>query len=59
MISEYYGTTLNEETYMSYKPGKGHCWMKDGKSVNTPPDEYVEDTSLLRTDRGPCKRRCS
>jgi len=47
--SEYYGKPVGEETYMSYKPGKGQAdEMTKGK---TPPDEYTEDTSLIRSDR--------
>ena len=45
----YYGKPLTEETYMSYKPGKGQAdEMTKGK---TPPDEYEEGTALLRNDK--------
>jgi len=45
----YYGNPLTEETYMSYKPGKGQAdeTMKGKKK----PDEYEEGTAYLRTDR--------
>ena len=47
--SEYYGKPIGEETYMSYRPGKGQAdELTKGK---TPPDEYTEDTSLIRSDR--------
>lgn len=47
--ADYYGQPLTEETYMSYKPGKGQIdEMTKGK---TPPDEYEEGTALLRSDR--------
>jgi hypothetical protein len=47
--SEYYGKPVGEEVYMSYRPGKGQAdeTMK-GKTL---PDEYTEDTSLIRSDR--------
>jgi hypothetical protein len=47
--SEYYGKPVIEETYMSYKPGKGQ--MDETMKGKTPPDEYIEDTSLIRTDK--------
>ena len=48
--ASYYGQPLTEETYMSYKPGKGQAdELTKGK---TPPDEYEEGTALLRSDRG-------
>ena len=45
----YYGQPLTEETYMSYKPGKGQ--MDETMKGKTPPDEYEEGTALLRSDR--------
>ena len=46
----YYGQPLTEETYMSYKPGKGLAdETTKGKTI---PDEYDEGTALLRSDRG-------
>ena len=49
---QYYDETLAEETYMNYKPGKGQ--MDETTKGKTPPDEYTEDTSYLRTS-GPSK----
>jgi hypothetical protein len=45
----FYGNPLTEETYMSYKPGKGQ--MDETMKGKTPPDEYEEGTALLRSDR--------
>ena len=45
----YYGQPLTEETYMSYKPGKGQA--DETMKGKTPPDEYEEGTALLRSDR--------
>ena len=47
--SEYYGKPVGEEVYMSYKPGKGQ--VDETMKGKTPPDEYIEDTSLIRSDR--------
>ena len=47
--SEYYGKPVGEETYMNYKPGKGQ--MDETTKGKTPPDEYTEDTSLIRSDK--------
>ena len=47
--SEYYGKPVGEETYMSYKPGKGQ--VDETMKGKTPPDEYIEDTSIIRTDK--------
>ena len=48
--ASYYGQPLTEETYMSYKPGKGLAdETTKGKTI---PDEYDEGTALLRSDRG-------
>ena len=47
--SEYYGRPLQEEVYMSYKPGKGQ--IDETTKGKTPPDEYTEDTSLIRNDK--------
>jgi len=47
--ADYYGQPLTEETYMSYKPGKGQ--MDETMKGKTPPDEYEEGTALLRSDR--------
>ena len=47
--ASYYGQPLTEETYMSYKPGKGQ--MDETMKGKTPPDEYEEGTALLRSDR--------
>jgi hypothetical protein len=47
--SEYYGKPLGEETYMNYKPGKGQA--DETMKGKTPPDEYTEDTSLIRSDK--------
>ena len=49
---QYYDETLAEETYMNYKPGKSQ--MDKTTKGKTPPDEYTEDTSYLRTS-GPSK----
>ena len=47
--SEYYGRPIQEEVYMSYKPGKGLAdETTKGKNI---PDEYTEDTSLIRNDK--------
>ena len=45
----YYGKPLTEETYMSYKPGKGQA--DETMKGKTPPDEYEEGTALLRNDK--------
>ena len=46
--ASYYGQPLTEETYMSYKPGKGQAdEMTKGKTI---PDEYEEGTAHLRSD---------
>ena len=47
--ADYYGTPLVEETYMSYKPGKGQ--MDETTKGKTPPDDYEEGTAYLRTDK--------
>ena len=47
--ASYYGNPLTEETYMSYKPGKGQ--MDEKMKGKTPPDEYEEGTAYLRSDR--------
>ena len=47
--SEYYGKPVGEEVYMSYRPGKGQ--MDETTKGKTPPDEYTEDTSLIRGDK--------
>jgi hypothetical protein len=48
--ASYYGQPLTEETYMSYKPGKGLAdETTKGKTI---PDEYEEGTALVRSDRG-------
>ena len=47
--SEYYGKPVGEDVYMSYKPGKGQ--MDETMKGKTPPDEYIEDTSLIRSDK--------
>ena len=47
--ASYYGQPLTEETYMSYKPGKGQ--MDETMKGKTPPDEYEEGTAYLRSDR--------
>jgi hypothetical protein len=47
--SEYYGKPVGEEVYMSYRPGKGQ--IDETTKGKTPPDEYTEDTSLIRSDR--------
>ena len=47
--SEYYGKPIGEEVYMSYKPGKGQA--DETMKGKTPPDEYTEDTSLIRADK--------
>ena len=47
--SEYYGRPLQEEVYMSYRPGKGLAdETTKGKNI---PDEYTEDTALIRNDK--------
>jgi len=48
--AEYYGKSLTEETYMSYKPGETIIG-KNKKPIKTPP-EYEEGTAYLRNDRG-------
>jgi hypothetical protein len=48
---EYYDEQLYEDVYMNYKPGKGQA---DETTKGIPADEYVEDTSYLRTS-GPQK----
>ena len=45
----YYGKPLTEETYMSYKPGKGQ--VDETMKGKTPPDEYEQGTALLRNDK--------
>ena len=40
---------VGEETYMSYKPGKGQ--VDETMKGKTPPDEYEEGTALIRSDR--------
>ena len=47
--ADYYGTPLVEETYMSYRPGKGQ--MDETMKGKTPPDDYEEGTAYLRTDK--------
>ena len=47
--ADYYGQPLTEETYMSFKPGKGLA--DETTKGKTPPDEYEEGTALLRSDR--------
>jgi len=47
--SEYYGKPVGEDVYMNYRPGKGQ--MDETMQGKTPPDEYIEDTSLIRTDK--------
>jgi len=47
--SEYYGKPVGEEVYMNYKPGKGQ--IDETTKGKTPPDEYTEDTSLIRSDK--------
>ena len=47
---QYYDETLAEQTYMDYIPGKGQSDESTGKVA----DEYIEDTSYLRTS-GPQK----
>ena len=49
---DYYDEMLMEETYMSHTPGKGQ--MDETTKGRMPPDEYIEDTSYLRTS-GPQK----
>ena len=44
---EYYDEMLNEDVYMSYKPGKSQ--MDETTKGKTPLDEYTEDTSYIRT----------
>ena len=43
---EYYDEQLYEDVYMNYKPGKGQA---DETTKGIPADEYVEDTSYIRT----------
>ncbi len=43
---QYYDEYLNEDVYMNYKPGKGQA---DETTKGIPADEYVEDTSYIRT----------
>ena len=46
--ASYYGQPLTEETYMSYKPGKGLAdETTKGKTI---PDEYEEGTAHIRSD---------
>ena len=45
--SEYYGKPVGEDVYMNYKPGKGQTDETTGKVA----DEYMEDTSLIRSDK--------
>ena len=47
--SEYFGTPVQEEVYMSYTPGKGQ--MDETMKGKTLPNEYVEDTALVRNDK--------
>jgi hypothetical protein len=47
--ASYYGNPLVEETYMSYRPGKGQ--MDETMKGKTPPDDYEEGTAYLRSDR--------
>ena len=47
--SEYYGKPVTEDVYMNYKRGKSQ--MDETTKGKTPPDEYTEDTSLIRSDR--------
>jgi len=47
--SEYYGKPVTEDVYMNYKPGKSQ--IDETTKGKTPPDEYTEDTSLIRSDR--------
>ena len=47
--SEFYGRPVGEEVYMNHRPGKGQ--MDETTKGKTPPDEYTEDTSLIRSDR--------
>jgi hypothetical protein len=47
--SEYYGKPIGEEDYMSYKPGKGQA--DETMKGKTPPEEYTQDTSLIRAER--------
>ena len=47
--SEYFGTPVQEEVYMSYTPGKGQ--MDETMKGKTPPNEYIEDTALVRNDK--------
>jgi hypothetical protein len=46
--ASYYGQPLTEETYMSYKPGKGQA--DETTKGKTPPDEYEEGTAHIRSD---------
>ena len=47
--SEYYGRPVGEDVYMNYKPGKSQ--IDETTKGKTPPDEYTEDTSLIRSDK--------
>ena len=47
--SDYYGKPVGEEVYINYKPGKGQ--VDETMKGKTPPDEYIEDTSLIRGDK--------
>ena len=47
--SEFYGKPVTEDVYMNYKPGKGQA--DETMQGKTPPDEYIEDTSLIRSDK--------
>jgi len=48
--ADYYGQPLTEETYMSFKPGKGQ--IDETTKGKIPPDEYEEGRAILRSDRG-------
>ena len=48
-VSDYYGKPIGEEVYMSYRPGKGQ--IDETMKGKTPPNEYTEDTALIRSDR--------
>ena len=45
----YYGKPLVEETYMSYKPGKGLA--DETTKGKAPPDEYDRRYFLYKNDR--------
>ena len=49
---DYYDEMLMEETYMSHTPGKGQA--DETMKGKTPPDDYTEDTSYIRSS-GPQK----